>query len=105
MAAIFQLVLGVVHVARERFGAAGLLVSGFALGLTDVDALTVSMARSAAEGAPLTAVARAIALGALANTLVKLVLTVSLGASAFRRPAAAGLLALALACVVSLAVL
>jgi len=50
---------------RERFGAGGLLVSGFVVGLADVDAITVSMAKTAASGAPVTEAAAAVVLGAI----------------------------------------
>lgn len=46
MALVFQLVLFGVHWAKEAWGGAGLVVSGTILGLTDVDALTFSMARA-----------------------------------------------------------
>jgi uncharacterized membrane protein (DUF4010 family) len=105
MAIVFQLVLFAVHVVRDRFGRAGLLASGAVLGLTDVDALTISMAKSAAAGVPIATAALAIAIGVLANTLLKLVAAVALGGPAFRRPAAMGLAAMAVASVVSLAVL
>ena len=105
MAALFQVVLGVVHVMRKNFGATGLLVSGFALGLTDVDALVVSMAKSTAGGAPIGDAAHAVVLGAVANTLLKLAVAVVVGASAFRWRVAVALLAMAAATLASLAVL
>ena len=43
MAAAFQVVLFLLDVVNRRFGNAGLMASAFALGLTDVDALTASM--------------------------------------------------------------
>ena len=105
MAALFQVVLVVVHLMRERFGATGLLVSGFVLGLTDVDALVVSMAQSTAGGAPLQDAAHAVVLGAIANTLLKLVIAVVAGAAAFRWRVGGALLAMAVAALASLAVL
>ena len=64
MAVTFQVVLLGVSVIRGLFGTAGLLASGAALGLTDVDALTISMAKSAAAGiAPRIAAALAIGIG------------------------------------------
>jgi hypothetical protein len=58
-----------------------------------MDALTLSMSRLAAdEGVRLAATAMAI--GVLANTLLKLSVVVVLGAGAFRRRASLGLLAL-----------
>ena len=46
MAALFQIVLTAVNVARETRGTSGVFTSAAVLGLTDVDALTVSMARN-----------------------------------------------------------
>jgi uncharacterized membrane protein (DUF4010 family) len=105
MAVLFQVVLAVVYVMRERFGATGLLVSGFVLGLTDVDALVVSMAKTTAAGAPVGDAAHAVVLGAVANTLLKLVVAVVLGTTAFRWRVALALLAMAAAALGSLAVL
>ena len=102
MAALFQVVLILVHVVRERFGATGLLVSGFVLGLTDVDALVVSMARS---GAAAPDAAHAVVLGAVSNTLVKMVIALVAGTGAFRLWVGGGLFAMAAAAAVSLVVL
>jgi len=46
--------------------------------------------------------ARALAVGVLANTLLKLALAVALGAGPYRRLAGAGLAALAVACLAGL---
>jgi uncharacterized membrane protein (DUF4010 family) len=97
MAALFQLVLFGVHFARQWLGDVGLLWAGFVLGLTDVDALTISMARSAATGTPVVIAARAIALGILANTLVKLAIAVTVGRGPFARRAALSLAAISVA--------
>lgn len=50
LALLFQVVLYVVHYVRQWVGDAGLMATGFVLGLTDVDALTLSMTRSVATG-------------------------------------------------------
>jgi uncharacterized membrane protein (DUF4010 family) len=105
MAALFQVVLAIVHVMREYFGATGLLVSGFVLGFTDVDALTVSMAKSTAGGAPVADAAHAVVLGAISNTLLKTAIAAGVGAAAFRWRVAGALLAMAAAAGASLAVL
>jgi uncharacterized membrane protein (DUF4010 family) len=105
MAALFQVVLVLVHLVRERFGAGGLLVSGFVLGLADVDALTVSMAKETAGGAAVTEAAPAVVLGAIANTLLKLGIAVIVGAAAFRWRVAVALLAMAVAAGASLVLL
>ena len=48
MAVMFQVMLMAVHVAGDIWGLAGVYGSAALLGLTDVDALTVSMARGVA---------------------------------------------------------
>jgi uncharacterized membrane protein (DUF4010 family) len=73
------------------------LWTGFVLGLTDVDALTISMARSAATGTAAEIAARAIALGILANTLLKLAIAVVVGRRRFALRAAVPLGAMAVA--------
>jgi uncharacterized membrane protein (DUF4010 family) len=96
MVLAFQLVLLAVPAVQHVWGNAGLLGSAAVLGLTDMDALTYSMARLGERGgAPLAA--RAIAVGVLSNTIVKLALVLGLGSPTFRRAAAPGLLALAAA--------
>lgn len=92
MAAIFQGVLFLVHAVRTLWGAGGLLASGAALGLTDVDALTISMARTAEDPSMLLIAAQAIAIGVLSNTVVKMALALALGRGAVRTIAAGGLL-------------
>ncbi|MDE3155399.1 MAG: DUF4010 domain-containing protein [Acidobacteriota bacterium] len=102
MALLFQVVIVAVAFVRARFNAAGLTVSGAVLGLTDVDALTISMARAASEGVAAHIAAQAIAVGALSNTVLKAGLGLWLGTPAFRRSVTAGLAALGAALVVSL---
>lgn len=97
MAALFQIVLFAVEAAHAWLGASGVLASGALLGLTDVDALTVTMARGSASAIGLEVAARAVALGILSNTALKLVLAIGLGRGAFRRTAGAGLAAMAAA--------
>ena len=84
MAALFQLVLMGVHLANRMWGDAGVVTTGALLGLTDVDALTMSMARGIFNGRSLEVGARAIAVGVAANTALKLALAVVLGAGSFR---------------------
>jgi uncharacterized membrane protein (DUF4010 family) len=84
MAALFQAVLMAVHLAGDYWGESGVLTSAAILGLTDVDALTVSMARGIARTASLETAALAIAVGVLANTALKLGVAVAFGAPRFR---------------------
>ena len=103
MAALFQVVLMAVYLAGRLWGNAGVLTTGALLGLTDVDALTMSMARGMANGGTLELAARAIAVGIAANTALKLVLAVALGVSSFRLVAGGALAAMLAASAASLA--
>ena len=102
MAAMFQVVLFAVNLARTFWGDIGIITSGAVLGLTDMDALTISMARSATSGIPLDVAAKAIATGTIANTAFKIVLAVVFGGARFRWMVTASLVAMALAAGASL---
>ncbi len=102
MALLFQVVLFAVHAMQDRFGDAGLFASAAVLGLTDMDALTISMARSTGGGAPLEVAAQAIAIGVISNSVLKTLLAVVLGRGKFRLEAGGILLAMTIALVASL---
>ena len=103
MAAMFQLVLFGVELVRRTWGHPGVIASGAVLGLTDIDALTISMARGAMTGIPVDVAARAIAVGILANTALKLGLVLSIGVPRFKTIVAPALAAMAAAIAGSLA--
>ncbi len=102
MAALFQLVLFAITAIQGSWGQSGLIVSGAILGLTDVDALTISMTKSAQNPDNLATAATAIAVGCLANSFFKLGIALTLGRGAFRTKVAAGFFALILAAAASL---
>jgi uncharacterized membrane protein (DUF4010 family) len=102
MAAVFQIVLFAVDWVRRLSGEGGLILSGAVLGLTDVDALTISMSRSVDAGVPAAIAAQAIAVGILANCVLKAALTATLGTAPFARLAGGVLAAMAGAIVVTL---
>jgi uncharacterized membrane protein (DUF4010 family) len=104
MAVTFQAVLLAVNVARGWFGTAGLLASGAVLGITDVDALTISMAKSASAGVDPRVAAQAIAAGILVNCAMKTALAVALGTRKFSRSAGAAIAAMGVAIAVAIAV-
>ena len=84
MAFLFQAVLMLVHVAGRAAGEAGVFGFATVLGLTDVDALTVSMARGVAQTVSLHTAAAAIALGVLSNTGLKLAVALLFGSQPFK---------------------
>jgi len=91
MAAVFQGVQMAVYMARHEWGASGVFTSAAVLGLTDVDALTISMARGVADAVSPAVAATAIAVGVLANTSMKLGVAVALGSRRFHRLAGGAL--------------
>lgn len=97
MVAAFQVVLFAVDAARAAFGSRGLLASSALAGLLDVDALIYSMYKLGEVSTAPELAARALAVGVLANTLLKLALAAAVGTGEFRRLASAGLLALSAA--------
>jgi len=98
MALLFQAVLYAVEWSRGWFGSTGVLWSAAALGLTDMDALTFSMARLGTDPAQVELAARALGVGLLSNTLLKCAIAAFLGIAAVRRQAVVGLLLIAAAC-------
>jgi uncharacterized membrane protein (DUF4010 family) len=86
----FGLLFGVVTVAAKAaevyLGEGGLYLAGAVAGLTDVDAIALSMANLAATSPDSTTVAaRTIVIAVLANTATKTAMAVSMGAPELRR--------------------
>ena len=86
----FGLLFGVVTIAAKAaqtyLGTKGLYLAGALAGLTDVDAISLSMANLAtANPESLAVAARTIVIAVLANTLVKAGMAVFMGAAALRR--------------------
>ena len=84
MTVFFQAVLMIVYVARDYWGASGVFASAAVLGLTDVDAVTLSMAKDVAHSVSASIAAAAIGIGVLTNTGLKLAMALILGSPRFR---------------------
>lgn len=84
-AALFAVVLVAVKIAEENFSAQGLYVVAALAGLTDVDAITLSVAKLAQSDAAQIAVT-AIVIAALINTLVKCGIAFFLGGPSLGKP-------------------
>lgn len=91
---LFQGVLYVVYYVRQWVGDSGLMMTGFVLGLTDVDALTLSMTRNVATGISIDTACRAILMGIIANSLMKAFIAVAIGTRRFGWHAGAALFAI-----------
>lgn len=103
LAVIFQLAMMAITFARQTWAVKGLYSTAVVLGLTDVDALTVSMSTPSSELLT-TVAARAIAVGILANTVVKLVISIGIGSPRYRLVAGSILVAMGAAIAIALAV-
>jgi uncharacterized membrane protein (DUF4010 family) len=93
---LFAMILLVVKIVGDLDLPGGLYVVAALAGLTDVDAISLSMAQHARGGATLVATV-AIVIATLANTAVKAGMAASIGSAGYRRLilAAAGLIAVA----------
>ncbi len=71
--------------SQEQFGGAGLYVVSFLSGLTDMDAIALSMSQmTSSQHISPSLAARCILIGASSNTLIKLALAISLGSPELR---------------------
>ena len=94
MAVGFQVVLTIVAFTREKFGDQGVLPTAALLGFTDMDALTLAMNRLGNNEETLRLAARALSIGIISNTVLKLGIATVLGRGRFRLVVALGLLSL-----------
>jgi uncharacterized membrane protein (DUF4010 family) len=84
--ALYAVVVFVVKIAALKFGGAGLLVASFISGLTDLDAIALSLSNLLRDGhLPVTLAMQGILLAAVANSLLKATLAASLGDRVLRR--------------------
>jgi len=83
---LFAVILFVSKAAQLYLGNAGVYLSSIVAGLTDVDAITLSMSRLAGEAtiSQVTA-AQAIVLAAMSNTVVKAGIVATMGTNSLRR--------------------
>lgn len=83
---LFAVVIFVASAAQVYFGDTGLYVAGALAGLTDVDAIALSMANLAQQDpASSVAAARTIVIAVISNTMVKCGMVIWLGAPSMRR--------------------
>jgi uncharacterized membrane protein (DUF4010 family) len=84
-AVAFAAVLLLVKVTQFYFPGGGVYIVAALAGLTDVDAITLSMAEDAKANSP-TVAAIAVVIAAISNTIVKCGMVATLGGPALRRP-------------------
>jgi uncharacterized membrane protein (DUF4010 family) len=84
---LYAVILLVSKAAQTYLGDTGVYLSSVAAGLTDVDAITLSLAElgGQADGVSLSIAARAIVLAAMSNTVVKGGIVLATGSTSLRR--------------------
>jgi uncharacterized membrane protein (DUF4010 family) len=86
-AILYALIVLLVKWAQDVFGGAGLYAASFLSGLTDLDAISLSLAQLQKTGhVPAGEGARALVIAAMANALLKAGMAVTLGSASMRRP-------------------
>lgn len=98
-AVLFALILLVARAAQEFLGESGIYLVSAVAGVTQLDAITLTLARQVQDGLDITVAARGLALAAACNNLFKSALALTLGAKAFGRSVIITLLIAALGCV------
>ena len=79
-----------VKFSSEKFGDQGTYIAGALSGITDVDAITLSMAKMAADTNNNVIAINTILIAALSNTIVKFIIVLSIGSSELRKTAIIG---------------
>ena len=82
---VFALVVLLVRAAQESFGAHGIYVAAALAALADVDAVSIAVTRLGAGTSDWQVPATAVTVALVTNTLVKLGISLAMGAGGFRR--------------------
>jgi uncharacterized membrane protein (DUF4010 family) len=86
-AILYAAVQWLVKYAGYNFGDSGTYIAGAISGITDVDAITLSMAKMAKSGGDSAIAINTILIAALSNTLVKFIIVLSIGSVELRKTA------------------
>ncbi|MBN1568906.1 MAG: MgtC/SapB family protein [Acidobacteria bacterium] len=98
----FAVILLAVKIVEGRFSSQGLYMVSILAGLTDVDAITLSLAGFARSGGDQSTAVQAITMAALANTFVKCGFVVALSSRDLKRRVLPATIAIALAGILAL---
>lgn len=92
-----------IFAVTARWGSQALVATSAFVGLTDLDALTLSLARSGSAAADMSTVTLALLTGIISNTLLKLTAAMVMGRGVFRLATGAALGAMAIVIVAIIA--
>lgn len=82
---IYTVILLVVSYANDQFGNRGIFLSSAIAGLTDIDAITISLAKIGGKTIELLTVQNAIIVATLANTIIKLGISLWTGSKSLKK--------------------
>lgn len=82
---VYTFILWMVSYSSERYGNEGILVSSAISGITDIDAITISVSRLAGATIDLSVAQSAILIAAISNTVVKMGIGIWAGSAPFRK--------------------
>jgi uncharacterized membrane protein (DUF4010 family) len=99
---LYGLILLLVKFAGDQYGTTGIYLASVISGITDVDAITISMAELAKDETQKEAAATAIILAALSNTIVKFTIAFLAGSLLLRKKVVIGFGSILLAGVILL---
>ncbi len=93
-ALLYAAIQWLVKYSSEQFGDSGTYIAGAISGITDVDAITLSMAKMAREGGNSVLAVNTILIATLSNTLVKFIIVIALGSDILKKIAFWGFMAM-----------
>lgn len=102
---IYMVIILVVAYANDYFGQEGIYVTSGVAGLTDIDAVTISVSRLSAGTIPVLTAQNAILLAAVSNTLVKICIALWAGSKELRKDILTGYGLMFLAAVIGFLIL
>lgn len=93
-ALLYAAVQWLVKYSGDQFGESGTYIAGAISGITDVDAITLSMAKMANAGGDSTIAVNTILIATLSNTLVKFLIVIAFGSAVLKKTVFWGFLAM-----------
>lgn len=96
-ALIYAVIMWLVKFAGDRFGETGTYIASIISGLTDMDAISISMAKMARTDKNYELATNAILLAAMSNTIVKFCIALFIGSVSLKKIVSAGFAAILLA--------
>ena len=102
---VYTLIILLVSYTNEYFGSSGIFISSAIAGLTDIDAITISVSKLAGESLTIPVAHNAILLATISNTIIKIGIALWAGSKALRKYIYIGYGCIFLAAIIALVIL